>query len=271
MNKDNEKHDVSTLELDHVGSKVRKGSTLEPNYLGKRLREIREHRKLGTLKVACKVLGVSNASLALYEIGTSLPGVEFLAKFAEVTGADFKELMQLRLQSSKEPASAAALISMSETRGPVAQTNTEPASALDYRLGAVDPKIMGEIAYQMSRSLFFSPQATRLILRFYRANCDVLNELQALRKPPSKITATDVRPLLLALSNEWLVFAASETWLTTGIYNRVAHITDPAALQAAIEREVADFNRARGYFLPLEPETQEPPSEDPSMPAAATG
>ncbi|WP_445083981.1 hypothetical protein [Candidatus Vondammii sp. HM_W22] len=44
---------------------------------------------------------MSKNSLAAYERGERLPDVDFLAVFADRTGADFNELLRLRLASGK--------------------------------------------------------------------------------------------------------------------------------------------------------------------------
>lgn len=51
--------------------------------------------------MAGATLGVSNNTLGAYERGEVLPDVDFLAKFAAVTGADFNELLRLRLACGK--------------------------------------------------------------------------------------------------------------------------------------------------------------------------
>ena len=45
---------------------------------------------------------MSHGTLGLYEQGKLLPDVDFLARFAKVTGADFNELLRLRLACSKD-------------------------------------------------------------------------------------------------------------------------------------------------------------------------
>jgi transcriptional regulator with XRE-family HTH domain len=69
--------------------------------IGKKIRLIREKSGLGTIKIAAPKLGVSHSTLGFYETGKSLPDVDFLAKFADATGADFYELLRLRLASGK--------------------------------------------------------------------------------------------------------------------------------------------------------------------------
>ena len=77
---------------------------MQPNYLGEKLRILREKRRLGNLKDAGKKLSVSNNTLGSYERGEVLPDVDYLAMFAEKTGADFNELLYLRLASGKNEA-----------------------------------------------------------------------------------------------------------------------------------------------------------------------
>lgn len=45
-------------------------------------------------------VGISRAALAMYERGERLPDVDFLAHLAKATGADFAELVRLRLEAS---------------------------------------------------------------------------------------------------------------------------------------------------------------------------
>lgn len=47
-------------------------------------------------------VAVGRSSLVRYESGDRLPDQDFLAAFAEATGADFLELLRLRLASSPE-------------------------------------------------------------------------------------------------------------------------------------------------------------------------
>lgn len=72
--------------------------------LGDLLREWRNNSSLGSIKDACDTLGVSSATLANYELGKALPDVDYLAMFAEKTGADFNELLYLRLACGKNEA-----------------------------------------------------------------------------------------------------------------------------------------------------------------------
>lgn len=73
---------------------------MQPNKLGIKLRSIRENNKLGTLKEFAPKVGVSNNTLATYELGTVLPDIEFLINFAEITGVEFDELLNLRIEAS---------------------------------------------------------------------------------------------------------------------------------------------------------------------------
>lgn len=73
---------------------------MEPNLIGRKLREIREDNNLGSLKEFAPKVGVSNNTLASYELGNVLPDVEFLINFSEETGCDFCELLDLRIESS---------------------------------------------------------------------------------------------------------------------------------------------------------------------------
>lgn len=74
---------------------------MQPNRIGAVLRLWREKSNLGPIKVAAPVLGLSHATLGMYEREETLPDVDFLAVFAEKTGADFNELLKARLVSGK--------------------------------------------------------------------------------------------------------------------------------------------------------------------------
>jgi len=63
------------------------------------LRRSREHGGLGSIDSAAPKLGVSRGSLGGYERGDRLPDIDFLARLAAETGADFNELLRLRLEA----------------------------------------------------------------------------------------------------------------------------------------------------------------------------
>lgn len=69
--------------------------------IGDALRLWREKSGLGPIKVAAPLLGISHGSLGAYEREETLPEIDFLAVFAKKTGADFNELLRLRLASGK--------------------------------------------------------------------------------------------------------------------------------------------------------------------------
>lgn len=69
--------------------------------IGKLLRHWRATSGLGPTKEAAPILGISHATLSLYETEKTLPDVDFLAVFARKTGADFNELLKARLASGK--------------------------------------------------------------------------------------------------------------------------------------------------------------------------
>jgi transcriptional regulator with XRE-family HTH domain len=68
--------------------------------LGLRLREIRNSNNLGSIGAFSPKLGVDKNTLGGYERGERLPDVDFLAEFASITGADFEELLRLRLEAT---------------------------------------------------------------------------------------------------------------------------------------------------------------------------
>lgn len=90
--------------------------------LGDYLRNMRNSCSLGNLIDAGVSLGVSNNTLAAYEREETLPDVDFLAVFADRTGADFNELLRLRLASGKNKearALAEALVPIEPIKTPV--------------------------------------------------------------------------------------------------------------------------------------------------------
>lgn len=79
-----------------------------------------------TLDEMAPKVAVGRSSLVRYESGDRLPDQDFLAAFAEATGADFLELLRLRLASSAdEPAQRMA------ARLQGASAAVAPAAGLD--------------------------------------------------------------------------------------------------------------------------------------------
>jgi transcriptional regulator with XRE-family HTH domain len=79
-----------------------------------RIRKLREKSELGSIDAAAEKLGVSRGSLGGYERGKRLPDIDFLARFAQATGADLWELIRLRLDAAGFGDQAAML---QDTRG----------------------------------------------------------------------------------------------------------------------------------------------------------
>jgi transcriptional regulator with XRE-family HTH domain len=73
-------------------------TTEHENALGKTLERLRDKHPR---PVFADTIGVHPNTLALYERGERLPELDFLATFADKTGADFNELLRLRLASGK--------------------------------------------------------------------------------------------------------------------------------------------------------------------------
>ncbi|MBN4063441.1 helix-turn-helix transcriptional regulator [Cardiobacterium sp. AH-315-I02] len=106
--------------------------------LGDVLRDWRNNSGIGSIKEACSNLDVSNATLSNYELGKALPDVDYLAMFAEKTGASFNELLQLRLASGKnEAARRLATTIKFEEKQEVKETEIEQLRAMfkDHVLG----------------------------------------------------------------------------------------------------------------------------------------
>lgn len=116
----------------------------ERKNLGAALRQSRERGGFGPISRFCSELGVSYNTLGAYERGDSLPDVDFLALFTQKTGADFMELMRLRLAASDQPANRTVLeayqdMLVREHRAPYG----DAAAPIDWELlqnviGAVD-------------------------------------------------------------------------------------------------------------------------------------
>lgn len=70
--------------------------------LGMFIRSVRTEGGFGSLDRFHALVGVAKSTLAAYEQGKLLPDVDFLARFAKVTGANFNELLRLRLACSKD-------------------------------------------------------------------------------------------------------------------------------------------------------------------------
>lgn len=70
--------------------------------LGDRITELRKAKGLGSQRKACVELEVSLNTLWGYENDKNLPDIDFLARFARITGADLQELLALRLEASGE-------------------------------------------------------------------------------------------------------------------------------------------------------------------------
>lgn len=76
--------------------------TLQPKNIGETVRLIREASGLGSIEKAAKTFGINKNTLAGYELGKFLPDIDFLVVFADKTGADFNELLRVRLASSRD-------------------------------------------------------------------------------------------------------------------------------------------------------------------------
>lgn len=76
-----------------------------PTRIGRLLRRWR--REHGSLEAMAPRLGVNKNTLAMYERGERLPGVDFLARFSRDLEVSFDDLLAERLLSSPEPAAQA--------------------------------------------------------------------------------------------------------------------------------------------------------------------
>lgn len=92
--------------------------------LGEFLRAARgEH----TIEGLAELLGVNKNTVGGYERGERLPDLDFLARFATVTGADLLEMIEMRLRESSEAAANQAAAQVHELRGHLVQ-ETPPTS-----------------------------------------------------------------------------------------------------------------------------------------------
>lgn len=67
--------------------------------LAEQIRSVRRLRGRETIEEFASVLGVAPKTLSNYELGKRLPDIDFLAHFAQITGASLPELVNLRLQA----------------------------------------------------------------------------------------------------------------------------------------------------------------------------
>lgn len=68
--------------------------------LGRELAQARKTAKLGTQQELGELTGVGKNTIWHYEKGKSLPGIDFVARFCELSGADFHALLRLRLEAA---------------------------------------------------------------------------------------------------------------------------------------------------------------------------
>lgn len=110
----------------------------EPTILGDLLR--RQRGRVSITDMAARI-GVNKNTLGAYERGQRLPDVEFLARFAQVTGCRFYGLFQARLASSASVAAqelaAAGLSALAGTEEEAPDQFVLPPYAADLTLAAL--------------------------------------------------------------------------------------------------------------------------------------
>ncbi|MBI2801286.1 MAG: helix-turn-helix transcriptional regulator [Gammaproteobacteria bacterium] len=190
--------------------------------LGQALKKARGERSQA---VIARELGIHKNTLSLYERGKRTPDIEFLEGFARVTGSDVQALIGL------QPASAAALTSMKENRA------AEPLSSLALaRIPAgVNPAIAGKIVVLMTNALFEAFERSNGMRGFIEGrSAPVMAVFEAI-KAASNPLEVDYRPLLDAVRKSSIAFSAHASYFLIDIYNKVQHLQDEAALDAAIK------------------------------------
>ena len=70
--------------------------------IGEKIEAVRRSCGWKNRKDAVEPLGCSEKTLGNYERGDRMPDIEFLARFARITGTDFYELIRLRLEAVGE-------------------------------------------------------------------------------------------------------------------------------------------------------------------------
>lgn len=122
--------------------------------LGERIAEIRKAKGLGSQRKACAALGIGLNTLWGYENDKNLPEIEFLARFARLTGTDLRELLSLRLEAGGEDSSLLELHEPSAQYSPslLHQQLTEDRADAFAGRRAGEPR-PGEIAAAVRREV----------------------------------------------------------------------------------------------------------------------
>ncbi|HYW03287.1 MAG TPA: S24 family peptidase [Gammaproteobacteria bacterium] len=95
----------------------------------------RERGRVSITDMAARI-GVNKNTLGAYERGQRLPDIEFLARFAQVTGGRFFDLFQARLASS-----ASAAVREIAGEGPGSSPLENPAARSDFLLPPFAPDL----------------------------------------------------------------------------------------------------------------------------------
>lgn len=243
---------------------------MQPNILGPVLRQWRDSSGLGPIKLACGQLGVSHSTLGMYERGELLPDVDFLATFAERTGADFQELLRLRLAGGKTSEARKLALAVvdreggrGEPRHPAYAPSSEPSSPGDGPQVAakalnekeIDGELLATIVARMERALLQSEALWRVVYQFVSASAADFHEFsEALAKGPDALLAA-TKPIpglggvVGKIAGPLIEFAAVEAALAARIYNKVVLVTDPSERDALIDGEVRFYVLLRTQLL----------------------
>lgn len=211
----------------------------QPISLGEKLRSVRDEQKLGNLKVAGAALGCSNNTLASYERGEVLPDVDFLAKFAEVTGIPFLELLALRLVASGQPESLRAIESLQEALSTAPHLEMEAMAPESAR--EVDGSLLTEISLRLVKRMLETLEFGVAAVRFYAEQQVAIREvLKDVRD--GKVAETEAfLPLIRNLQSTFLQTVLTISVAGAAIYNGASRRGTKSARTRFVNDQVESF------------------------------
>lgn len=189
---------------------------------------MRESASLGNQKEAGELLGVSGNTLGSYERGEVLPDVDFLAVFAAKTGADFQELLRLRLASGKTE----------EARRLSEQLRAEDEAHRAAPTGA--SRVLDEVEAFLNQRQDFP-----LVVTGFPADSAIVSSYQSLKSVVRSLESTQIERARADMLLD-LAFADEEAQRRR---DRV-HVDMKARVQA-INRDFEDVSEAAGWKPPL--------------------
>lgn len=189
--------------------------------------------------MACVTLGVSHGSLGAYERGETLPDVDFLAKFSEVTGASFIELLHSRLQASGLPESLRAIEKLQQVVGAEPQLEAEATAPESAR--EVDGSLLTEISLRLVKRMLETLEFGVAAVRFYAEQQVAIREvLQDVRD--GKVAETEAfLPLIRNLQSTFLQTVLTITVAGAAIYNGATRRGTKSARTRFVNEEVESF------------------------------